>query len=193
MCNLYRMKSNATEIGSLFNARNAAGNLPVFDAVYPDRDAPIVRSIDGDRTLEIFTWGFPPPGQAKRPVTNVRNLTSPFWLSALKRPDRRCLVPVTSFCEWEGKPGAKRKVWFELKDRPLFAFAGIWRPVEADCPRFAFLTCTPNQIVGAVHPKAMPVILTEDMAEDWLAAPWEEAAKLARPFPDSRMKMTGDF
>lgn len=28
------------------------------------------------------------------------------------------------------------------------------------CDLFAFLTCAPNAEVGAVHPKAMPVILT---------------------------------
>ena len=30
---------------------------------------------------------------------------------ALSRPDRRCIVPVTSFCQWEGEKGAKRKIY----------------------------------------------------------------------------------
>jgi putative SOS response-associated peptidase YedK len=42
---------------------------------------------------------------------------------------------------------------------------------------FAFLTCDPNAKVGAIHPKAMPVILTEpEEIETWLRAPWNEAA-----------------
>ncbi|WP_243455609.1 SOS response-associated peptidase family protein [Sphingosinicella sp. BN140058] len=54
-----------------------------------------------------------------RKVTNVRNLTSPFWRSSLKDPARRCLVPVTGFCEWEGEKGAKREHWVSLR-LPVF-------------------------------------------------------------------------
>ena len=104
----------------------------------------------------------------------------------LADPARRCLVPLTSFCEWTGNPGAKRKIWFALKDRPLFAFAGIWQPTgEGD--RFAFLTCAPNDTVGAVHPKAMPVILNAEDHGRWLSADYDEACALAQPYPDQAM------
>ena len=44
--------------------------------------------------------------------------------------------------------------------------------------------------VGAVHPKAMPVILTrEEELEPWLAAPWAEAARLQRPLPDGSLRI----
>jgi putative SOS response-associated peptidase YedK len=186
------MRSNVAEIGNLFNAANSAGNLPVLDEIYPNQPAPIVRDAGSGRTIETLTWGFPPPGQVKRPVTNVRNLDSPFWRSALSRPDRRCLVPVTAFCEWTGKAGSKREVWFALNDADLFAFAGIWRPVADEAARFAFLTCAPNNLVGAVHPKAMPVILTAETAETWLTADWDEARSLAQPFPGERMHVVTD-
>lgn len=182
------MRSNADEIARVFDARNAAGNIPDLSEIYPDQNAPVVRSVGKGRVIETFTWGFPPPGEVKRPVTNVRNLESPFWLSALQRPERRCLVPVTAFCEWTGPKGAKTKVWFDLIDEPLFAFAGIWRPVEGEAHRFAFLTCEPNDIVGAVHPKAMPVILTPDNATSWLQDDWGTAQKLVMPYPTDQMR-----
>jgi putative SOS response-associated peptidase YedK len=132
-------------------------------------------------------WGFPPPPNARAPViTNVRNLASPFWRTALSRPDRRCLVPVTSFCEWEGEPGAKRKCWFSVPSRPIFAFAGLWRPTETG-PAFAFLTCEPNALVGEIHPKAMPVILAEEDYGGWLGGSLDEARALATPFPSQLM------
>jgi putative SOS response-associated peptidase YedK len=143
--------------------------------------------------LDTMTWGFPGPAAAKgRPVTNVRNLVSPFWRSALDRPERRCLVPVTRFSEWSEKPdpatGRKVKAWFGLNgpDEPLFAFAGIWRPGEGG-PFMAFLTCAPNAVVGAVHPKAMPVILRPDDIATWLEGCREEACALALPFADADM------
>ena len=51
----------------------------------------------------------------------------------------------------------------------------------------AFLTCDPNQTVGAVHPKAMPVMLDPTNFHRWLDAEHESACSLAVPYADSRM------
>jgi len=124
----------------------------------------------------------------------VRNLDSPFWRSALNDPARRCLVPVTGFCEWHQEPDPvtkrKAKAWFGLHHdaHPLFAFAGLWRPGEGG-PFMAFLTCPANQVVGAVHPKAMPVMLRPGPdTERWLSAERPDACALAVPFADTDMR-----
>jgi len=92
-------------------------------------------------------------------------------------------------------------VWFALDEtRPLAFFAGIqvsgWKCVrkvkegEIECDLFAFLTCQPNTEVGAIHPKAMPVVLTEPgELETWMAAPWEIARELQRPLPNGSLKI----
>jgi putative SOS response-associated peptidase YedK len=44
--------------------------------------------------------------------------------------------------------------------------------------------------VGAIHPKAMPVILTKpEEVETWMTAPADEALKLQRPLPDGALRI----
>ena len=200
MCNLYTMTATVDEIRRLFG--EFAGdriNLPPYDEIYPGRPAPVLRREGTGLALETMIWGFPGPAAAKgRPVTNIRNLDSPFWRSALNNVERRCIVPVTRFCEWTAEPDPttrrKRKIWFglnppvESSGDPLFAFAGLWRPGEGG-PYMAFLTCAANAIVGAVHPKAMPVMLRASDALAWLDQPRESACALALPFADADMRI----
>lgn len=55
---------------------------------------------------------------------------------------------------------------------------------------FAFLTTEPNAEVRAIHPKAMPVILTTpDEVETWVTATSDEALKLQRPLPDGSLRI----
>jgi len=54
----------------------------------------------------------------------------------------------------------------------------------------AFLTTEPNAEVGAIHPKAMPVVLTTpEEVETWMTAPPDEALKLQRPLPDGTLRI----
>ena len=56
----------------------------------------------------------------------------------------------------------------------------------------AFLTTEPNAEVKAVHPKAMPVILTKPEEWDtWLTEEWDEAKFLQRPLPNGTLKIIG--
>jgi putative SOS response-associated peptidase YedK len=72
--------------------------------------------------------------------------------------------------------GGGGDIWFALDEtRPLACFAGIWtnwtsvrkvKEGETTNDLFAFLTTEPNAEVGAIHPKAMPVILMTDEERD---------------------------
>jgi putative SOS response-associated peptidase YedK len=206
MCNLYSLGQGQDAIRRVFEAmRDEAGNLPPMPGIFPDQTAPVIRLTEGQRTLTMMRWGIPGPKQfGEHPVTNVRNVKSPHWRPWLK-PEYRCLVPVTAFSEYADTKPKKTPTWFALDDeRPLFAFAGIWRPwtgvrgtkaenpdrSEADHRLFSFLTTEANGIVEPIHPKAMPVLLTTpDEWATWLEAPTEEALKLQRPLPDAAMKI----
>ena len=205
MCNLYSLNRPQDEIRRWFDvSRDSAGNLPPMPGIFPDQMAPVVLAGKEGRELTMMRWGIPgPKAYGEHPVTNVRNVKSPHWRPWLK-PEFRCLVPVSSFSEYADTKPRKTPVWFALDDdRPLFAFAGIWRPwtgvrgtkkenpdrVEEEHRLFSFLTTEANGVVGPVHPKAMPVLLTtKEECGAWLEAPTEEALRLQRPLPDGLMK-----
>jgi len=142
-----------------------------------------------------------PPAFGGAPITNIRNVKSPHWRAWLN-PENRCVVPFTSFCEYADTRPRKTPTWFALdQDRPLAVFADIWtvwhgkrgtkaNPVEGQHELFGFLTTDANAEVGAVHPKAMPVILTtEPEIEQWMTAPAQDALELQRPLPDGSLKI----
>ncbi len=228
MCNLYSMTSTQEAIRFFTNAMlDSTGNLPPLPGIFPDYPAPVVRNTPEGRELAMVRWGMPSSSQAlfaattKRAdklrakgkdvdfqallkaepdsgTTNVRNTTSKHWTRWLL-PGNRCVVPFTSFSEFNRDAGGD--VWFALDEaRPLAFFAGIWVPQWTSVRKimtgpetidlFAFLTTEPNAEVGAIHPKAMPVILrTTQEVDAWLTLPTPEAVALQRPLPDGVLQI----
>jgi putative SOS response-associated peptidase YedK len=191
MCNRYRMTAGRRAIAERYGIQVEPEyeNLPPPE-LFPKRPAWVVRQEGGERRLDIMRWGIPLGGV---PYTNVRNLNNGEWRRLLSAPGQRCLVPVSDFCEWSGEKGSKREHWFSLPAAPLFSFAGIWRrDQEGDV--FAFLTCgylgnPANHIVGAIHPKACPVLLQAEDEQRWLDGDHGDACELAVPFPSQMMAM----
>ena len=168
--------------------------------VYPDREGLVIRLANGKPEVEAMRWGFPPPDAGAYYVTNVRNTKSAFWKPWLK-VEHRCLVPVAQFAEPDPeKPKPRAERWFARPEGGPMFFAGIWRvwdgdrgpkskPVSGPHRIFSFLTCEPNEVVAPIHPKAMPVILTDtaDIAE-WMEG-GEQSLRLQRPLPDDELSL----
>lgn len=206
MCNRYRLTAKQAEVAATFGIRppyEVDETFPTGDIFPTGKKTPfygavIVQNGD-DRQIERMEWGVPTQVPSKRDpeakltkyVTNVRNLRSSFWASMLKTPARRCLVPVTSFSEYglaPGEDGKKPLHWFDVPSRPIFAFAGIWRPTERG-HAYGFLTTEPNNLVAPIHPKAMPMILHDEDYDRWLKAPWNELEAIVAAYPSQLMRV----
>ncbi|SMF70467.1 SOS response-associated peptidase family protein [Allosphingosinicella indica] len=202
MCNHYRAHPEDIEDWrewAGFNLPSVQEDMDLRADVWPKRPGLVARIADGERVIEPMIWGVPLTMPGKRPgttitknVTNVRNLSSRFWMSMLKEPARRCLVPFSRFAEpkpgKDPETGRPAEYWFTVRDRPMMAFAGIWRPSDVGNV-YAFLTCEPNPLVAPLHPKAMPVILHREDYDRWLLGSVEEACALAAPFPSQMMEL----
>jgi putative SOS response-associated peptidase YedK len=92
VCNLYNSYATQAAMRQAFNVtHDSAGNVPPLPAIFPDQMAPVIRNHEGERELIQMRWGFPPPPKVgNHPVTNVRNVGSPFWRAWLK-PQYRVL------------------------------------------------------------------------------------------------------
>ncbi len=207
VCNLYSMNNGQAAINELAKVwDDRTGNMPPMTNVYPDYAAPIVTQTAEGRVMSMMRWGMPSPAFALKNrstdsgITNVRNTKSPHWRRWLG-VEHRCVVPFTAFSEYDKVKGQKPElVWFALnEEEPLAFFAGIWtnwtsvrklKEGETTNDLFAFLTCDPNAEVASVHPKAMPVILTDmDEVDRWLSADHDDALQLQRPLPDDTLKI----
>ena len=174
--------------------------VPVLQPRYniaPTQDVAVVRAGDGRRRLDAIRWGLLPASMPNpgAPLINARSETvmeKPSFRSAFLA--RRCLVPADGFFEWKRVNGRKQPIYFTLRDREPFAFAGLWErwtasdghPVES-C---TILTTRPNDLVRPVHDR-MPVILEVAGHEAWLASesdPEKDLMPLLRSYPSGDMR-----
>ncbi len=83
----------------------------------------------------------------------------------------RCLVPMNSFFEWKGSGKEKTPYLIKLKDREIFAVAGLYdhwhNDKQEEFLSYTIITTEPNRLMESIHNR-MPVILSKSDEEKWL-------------------------
>ena len=201
MCNRarqsYEPETLQTSFATVWGADRPVDNRFNPRELTPRSRAYVVRENDRGRGLDIMSWDVL-GGGAAWPMTNVRNLGLPQWRRLADKPENRCLVPLTEFCEWtpephdlgDGKKPVKGEMWFQVQDQPLFAVAGFWQQT-AKGAGFTMVTCDPNELVAPIHPKAMVTVLHADDHKRWLRGSYEDVVALQRPYPSDFMTVSG--
>ncbi len=189
------MRKSAAEVAAHFGVAAPVTQFNAPDEVYPGTPGMVVREQDGTRLLQSMTWGWPvrlkgmKPESKPKPVNNIADLRKPFWLGAARKPEFRCLIPLTNFAEAEGKAGAKTRSWFSLRDSPIFAWAGLWRDSPEWGPVFSGAMTDCNEAIRPVHDR-MPVLLHEHEYAQWLHGSFDDILGFQeRCFPDELIAM----
>jgi putative SOS response-associated peptidase YedK len=171
--------------------------------IAPSQPVLIARSdIKGRPELQLVRWGLIPswvrdPTVLRSPLINARAETAaekPAFRGALRH--RRCLIPATGFYEWTGKRSARTPHLITLKNRELFALAGLWEgwlgADGSEIETMAILTTAPNAEMARLHDR-MPLILDPENFERWLdcrSGTAEHVLNLLKPSADGRLTVT---
>lgn len=198
MCGRFSINLKARELEEIFDASfEEEAKFTRFN-IAPSAMVPAI--LDEDRKLfQLVKWGILPKWMEKQGKTtgliNVRGETvmeKPTWKSDFE--ERRCIIPATSFFEWEKAEGKKIPYLIKMKDGKPFSFAGIWS-VGVDeegnlTPTFAILTTEANGLLRIIHDR-MPVILDEKDIEGWLdhGTNIDDLMKMLRPYDADKMMM----
>lgn len=179
MCNLYTVRKSAAEVAAHFGVPSPMqSNAP--EEVYPGTPGMVVTEVDGVRELRSMTWGFPlrlkgmKPDAKPKPVNNIADLAKPMWIALARKPQWRCLIPVTAFAEAEGEKGRMTRTWFSHREDAIFAWAGLWRVSDEWGPVYSGVMTDANEAIEPVHNR-MPVLIHRQEYEHWLNGNFEEA------------------
>lgn len=192
MCNLYRMTKGTAEVARLFAAEDAMAGANIGAEVYPGYPGAVVAASDTGRQLRRMIWGFPLALTGKqgqklkpRPVNNARSDKLDSFLWRYSFAERRCLIPMTGWCEAEGEKGAKTRTWLRLEDErgdtEIFAAAGIWRPSDEWGDVYAMVMTDSCGTAAECHDR-MPVLLAERDWGAWMGGSMAEAKALCLPY-----------
>lgn len=196
MCGAYAINVNKKK-DEVYDNYGMHKMKPRYNA-RPGQELPVLTN-EGD--LQVMLWGFLPhwarDPQYKYKTINARAETvaqKPSYKDSLKY--KRCLIPATGFYEPDKRHVNKPPFpwyYFELKERSIFAFAGLydeWTDGKQIIKSFTIITTEPNELVGHIHDR-MPVILEKEDEEIWLNPDVIEPEKvlpLLKPYPSEKMR-----
>lgn len=160
MCNAYtlRPKVQAEDLDGIISAE--IGKLPSPLVRRLGRGV-AVKQVGGELVPEIMRWGF--PHEKYKSVNNARSesLKRGMWVEPMA--ERRCLVPISSFYEWQELPGKIKKPYeIRIPDQPWLWVAGLHGQDETGGLCYATITTEPTAGFATIHDRLLAIVTFED-------------------------------
>ncbi|MZP29216.1 hypothetical protein GTO91_05790 [Heliobacterium undosum] len=193
MCGRFTLTVNPAELLEILGVPTAQEFAPRFN-IAPGQNILTVVNQDGNKSMNA-RWGLI-PHWAKDPAVGYKMINAraetlaekPAFRSLLQ--SNRCLIPADGFYEWQRVGKQKIPHRFVLRDRGVFAFAGLcstWRGPSGEVVNSCtIITTEPNELVASVHDR-MPVIFYPEQCLIWMNSK-VPMGEVLRPFPADRME-----
>lgn len=170
MCGRYSLEADIDILIERYKAMIGDTNFNGRTEIFPTDTVPIIRQGD-NREIVQLKWGFM-PSYAKRPLINARAETidiKPTFKDSFI--NRRCIIPATSFFEWELIDGKKIRRNISIREEQIFSIAGLYNTFYGKdgikFEAFTILTTSANDSMKHIHER-MPVIIPKSLEEFWL-------------------------
>lgn len=164
MCNVYRLKEKK-QAGELEQAINERIRQLASKLIRRAGRGTVLRCEQGKVVAEEMRWGF--ERGFSDAINNARtdNLKSPVWEEAYE--ERRCLVPVSEFYEWQPLPFNKKQphAFRHPVDDEWLWVAGVWEASERHGPCYATLTTEPSAVMEPIHDRMLAIVGLEQGLE----------------------------
>jgi putative SOS response-associated peptidase YedK len=191
-------KTFQVKIGSNFEKRYHVGafenvKLPVITNENPEQ-------------VDLFNWGLIPfwikdekaANEIKERTVNARSETI-FEKPAFRNSagSKHCLVIADGFFEWRYYQGKNYPYYIKLKNREVFAIAGLWdcwdnKTVGEKLYSFVIITTEANPLMAKIHnkKKRMPAILSKEDEQKWISKiiTKEESMNILKPYDEKEME-----
>ncbi len=177
MCGRFVFHSPVQATAELFGVHTLLEAEPRYN-IAPTQYVAAVRNAEDGRELAMLKWGLV-PFWAKEPSIGNRMINAraetvaekPAYRAAYQH--RRCLVLADGFYEWHRQGDTKIPYFISLASGEPFAFAGLWERWKNKedgevLDSATLITTDANEYLSRVHHR-MPLILTPDTADRWLA------------------------
>lgn len=194
MCGRFNLRTTPGELIEIFDLIRAPEFSPRYN-IAPTQPIVVVRAGQEGRVGDWLHWGLVPSWAQDRSIAakmiNARSETAaekPAFRRAFK--ERRCLVPVSGFYEWETLAKGNKQPWhIHHRTEPVLAMAGLWEtwtaPNGSLLESCAILTVPANPFMAQFHDR-MPAILGADDWNLWidpLGVPPDRLKSLLVPCP----------
>lgn len=185
MCGRYTLLADELKISQRFNiSQPIKGYKPSYN-IAPGQDilAIIYDEEKDEKRAGYLKWGLVPPWAKDKKIgnkmINARSETAhekPSFKQAMAK--KRYLIIADSFYEWKQTDDGKVPQRIQMKNRELFAFAGLWERWESNDE--ALFTCTmlttdANEFMRPIHHR-MPIILPEEKEDEWIEPSFSSSA-----------------
>ncbi len=157
------------------------------DDLRPTQHVPVLlEGPDRPRRLGLMRWGWARDFAASGNLINARAedmAGKKTFAEAVQR--RRCLIPATSWFEWQANPAAPKGKKTKHRLMPVidgpWALAGLWEKFTQDgTGAVVVVTVAADPSVAVVHDR-MPAIVGLEGAQTWLTGTAEEAMRMVGP------------